>query len=192
MMRNLFAMPLPSGAQLAVLATTLFCASSVARASVIYTLTIDLSTYHAGSDVTGSVVLAAPLALGQSTPITMVSVPAADYSLSLNPLTLSVTTGPSGFNSIFFSSFTLTDNLTAATHNIAVDGAAHCAVSISNPNGFPCQTNGLWIENGPGGGSGNYSVTANTLVPEPAYCGLLLMLGGLAGVRRAFRRSRAV
>lgn len=159
-------------------------------APITYSIVVDLSSFHAGSSYSGSVTLADALTIGQSTPITLTASPGGFYSPTTLNQTLSLGTGPFGFNSVFLSPVVFTDLATALQYNLIVNGAAHC--DISN-GGIPCDTVGQLIGGNANGGVATYHVTiapAASAVPEPAY-GLPLMLTAVAGVAmfRSKRRS---
>ena len=161
-----------------------FCAAvPVARATPItYSITIDLSPFHPGSSYSGSVTVANLLLTGDSAPITLFASPAGQYSPSSILNTVSIGTGPFGFNSVFIGPLVFTDLSTSLTYDFIVNGAAHCDIE-TNPNGVPCQTSGQLIGNNPnGGGALTYAVSiAPAAVPEPAL-GLPLAVLGAAGI----------
>ncbi len=168
-----------------------FCAAAAVQAAPItYAINVDLSSFHAGSFYSGSVLVPNALTSGGSTPIALASNPGSQYSPSPLNATLSVGPGPSGFNSVFISQLAFTDTSTSTQYLLIVNGAAHCDV-IANPNGIPCQTNGQLIGGNANGGVATYSVTIGpAAVPEPA-TGLPLLAAGLIGVVAVYRRSRS-
>lgn len=155
---------------LAGVTTFCSCLAVVQAAPISYSINIDLSSLHAGSSYSGSVTVPNPLSIGGSTPILLLANPSGQYTPSSINDTLSITSGPSGFNSVFISPLVFTDTSTLKQYNFIVNGAAHCDVT-SNPNGIPCQTTGQLIGNNANGGSALYAVTIApaAAVPEPAY-----------------------
>jgi hypothetical protein len=176
-----------AGARPLLIAAAFCAAVPGARATPItYSITIDLSSFHPGSSYSGSVTVPDVLLTGESAPITLFASPAAQYSPSSILNTVSIGTGPFGFNSVFINPLVFTDTSTSLTYDFIVNGAAHCDVE-TNPNGVPCQTSGQLIGNNPnGGGVLSYMVSiAPAAVPEPAM-GLPLLMLGAAGI--FFRR----
>lgn len=156
-----------------------FC--GVVHASTIQTLSIDLSPLHAGSILSGSVILQNPLALGDSTLINLTFSDPADYSPAIITATLSVTNGVPN-DQFRFSNVSFTNLANNKIYNLSVVGAASCVVD------YPCQATGGYQANSPAAFSGTYTVTSSaapTSVPEPAY-GLLTvgLVTGLAVIRR--------
>src|ERR1700677_4632876 len=152
--------PMKSRLSLIFLGALLGASVATTRASTLYSLTVDLSSLNPDSDFSGFTTLASPLAIGQSTPITLVASSSADYAPSTIDATLFISTGPSGFDSVTFSALSFTDNTNAAPQDILVNGAAHCAVPSDVAD---CSTQGLWIANNPNGTAGEYYVTIEPL-----------------------------
>ncbi len=158
----------------------LLAGSVTMNASVIDTLTINLSPIIPGSELSGSVTLSAALTPGESTPIVLTFSDPADYSPSPVDGTLTVGSGIGG-NTVGFSELTFTDLLNNSVIHLMTRGMATCATSVSDPDGIPCQANGGWEDNDPASYTGTYSVTAEycppSSVPEPSYSIPMLLAG---------------
>jgi hypothetical protein len=156
------------------------------HASTIQTISIDLTPLHAGSVLSGSVILQNPLMLGDSALIALSFTDPADYSPNNLTTTLSVTNGTPN-DQFRFSTITFTNLANNKVYNLDVRGAASCAVD------FPCQATGGYQANDPAAFTGTYSITtaaAPTAVPEPSYTFLLSGLAvTFALARRVFRLS---
>lgn len=160
----------------------LAASGSLLHASTIQTLSIDLAPLHAGSILSGSVILQNPLMLGDSAQIPLSFTDPSDYSPTSLTTTLSVTNGVPNdqfrFDTISF--LNLANNV---TYNLVVRGAASCAVD------FPCQATGGYEANSPPAFTGTYTITtaaAPAAVPEPSYT--LLISGVLAAFAFGWRR----
>jgi hypothetical protein len=165
----------------------LFAGSVAVEATPIEIVTIDLSPFHAGSELTGSVSLTAPLTAGDSVPIDFTFSDPADYSAG--PLSGMLTIGNGiGGNTVRFSALTFTNLANNSTINLTVRVAALCTASTSTPDGFPCEADGQWQDGDPAKFTGAYSVSAMNSVPEPGYSvPLLFACAGLA--LRRLKRS---
>ena len=157
-----------------ILPITLWAASAgLLRADVIQSLSIDLSALHAGSVLSGSVVLQNPLVLGDSVQIPLTFSDPADYSPTSLLATLSVTNGVPE-DQFRFSDITFTELVHNKTYTLSVHGAAVCPID------FPCEATGRYEANSPPAFSGSYTVAneaAPSGVPEPAYGWLVSGLG---------------
>ena len=165
----------------------LVACAGLMHASVIQTLTIDLSPLKPGSILSGSVILQNPLMLGDSTQIPLTFSDPADYSPATVMATLSVTNGVPN-DQFRFSGVSFIYLANNKTYNLTVVGAATCVVD------YPCTATGGYEANSPPAFSGKYTVTsaAAPAVPEPGY-GLLEsgLLGGLVLARALFRLKPA-
>jgi hypothetical protein len=171
--------------------TYLLCALMIAgagltRATIIESISIDLSGLHAGSTLSGTFLLSdAPMAGDSTTALLTFSDP-SDYSPTSLTATIELGSGVPSGETVRFDTLTFT-NLTNTTPNtvninLMVHGAAQCA-------SFPCNANGRFEDDDPAVFSGMYSIAAVT-VPEPTY-GLMfpLLLAGFALGRRVLRAA---
>ena len=150
-------------------AILLAASGGLLHASSIQTISFDLTPLHAGSVLSGSVILQNPLALGDSVLIPLSFTDPSDYSPSALTTTLSVTSG-TPTDQFRFSTITFTNLADSKTYNLMVRGAAQCAVD------FPCQATGGFEANSPPAFSSTYTITAAPVaVPEPSYA--LLVFG---------------
>jgi hypothetical protein len=152
----------------------LAASGSLLHASTIQTISIDLAALHAGSVLSGSVILQNPLMLGDSVQIPLSFTDPSDYSPTSLTTTLSVTNGTPN-DQFRFDTISFLNLANSKTYNLVVRGAASCAVD------FPCQATGGYEANSPPAFSGTYTITAAAApasVPEPSYT--LLVSGFLA------------
>jgi hypothetical protein len=160
------------------------------QASVIETLTINLSPINPGSILSGSVTLAAPIPLDGSAPIPLSFNDPADYSFT-SPLitTLSVALGTTG-DTERFSTLVFTNAANSSTIDLMVEAPAQCAVGPSSPLGVPCQATGLWQDQSPALFTGQYFISAIN-IPEPGSGSLLAFLGMSLILARYFIRRKS-
>lgn len=153
--------------------------SSLTYANAIESISIDLSSLHPGSVLSGSVMLANPLGLGDSALIPLSFSDPSDYRPDSLTTTLSVINGVP-LDQFRFSTITFTNLANNKTYNLTVRGAAQCVTD------FPCQATGGFQANDPPAFFGTYTISAALAgVPEPGYGWLS---GGLGLVLAAVRR----
>lgn len=159
--------------------------AGIMHAAVIQSISIDLSPLHPGSVLSGAVTLANPLVLGSSVQIPLTFSDPADYSPTNLTTTLSVTSGTPN-DQFRFSPISFTNLANSKMYNLAVVGAASCAVD------FPCQAIGGVQANSPPAFSTTYTVSASaaTTVPEPGYGLLVCGVVTAFAVRRRLLRAR--
>ena len=153
---------------------------SLLQASTIQTLSIDLTPLHAGSVLSGSVIVQNPLMLGDSVQIPLSFTDPSNYSPTSLTTTLSVTNGVPN-DQFRFDTISFLNLANNTTYNLVVRGAASCVVD------FPCQATGGYEANSPAAFTGTYTITtAAAPVPEPGYA--LLVSGFLAAFAFGWRR----
>lgn len=156
------------------LITLLIVSAALTQAGVIQSISFDLSALHAGSTLSGSVILQNPLALGGSVVIPLLFSDPSDYSPTSLSTTLTVTQGPT-LDQFRFSAITFTNLISKVnpalnnkSYTLTVRGAAQCAIN------FSCTATGGFQANDPAAFTSTYTVTsAATATPEPTY-GLVL------------------
>jgi hypothetical protein len=158
--------------------------ANLIQASVIETLTINLSPINPGSILSGSVTLAAPIPLDGSAPIPLSFSDPTDYGFT-SPLTttLSVALGTTG-DTERFSTLVFTNAANNSTIDLMVEAPAQCAVGPS------CQATGLWQDQSPALFTGQYFISAIN-IPEPGSGSLLAFLGMSLILARYFIRRKS-
>ena len=162
--------------------------AGLTQAGVIQSISFDLSALHAGSTLSGSVILQNPLALGGSVVIPLMFSDPSDYNPTSLSTTLTVTQGPT-LDQFRFSAITFTNLISAVnpalnnkSYTLIVRGAAQCVID------FPCTATGGFQANDPAAFIATYTVTsAATPTPEPTYG---FVLGGAIAVLGVARRLR--
>lgn len=152
------------------------------QASILETISFDLSSLHAGSTLSGTFTLPDVVTAGITAPVTLTFSDPADYSPTSLMGSISIGSGTILAYTVFFSvpefmnpsgnSFDLTNNLMPA-------GVAQCA-------SFPCSATGRFQDNNPPAFTATYTIApVATATPEPGY-GLLIpvaLLGFVVGRR---------
>src|SRR5581483_3023991 len=111
------------------------------HATVIESISIDLSSLHSGSTLSGSVMLANPLNIGDSTSVPLTFSDPADYAAGALSTTFSVVTGTPSGDAFRFSTIQITNLANNKIYNLDVTFAATCATDL------PCQATGAFEAN---------------------------------------------
>jgi hypothetical protein len=148
----------------------LFAGAGLMQASVLQTISFDLSFLHAGSTLSGTFTLPDGATAGTTAPVTLSFSDPSDYSPTSLMGTISIGSGTTLAFTVFFSVPTFanpTGNSFTTTNNLMAAGAAQCA-------SFPCTATGRFEDNSPPAFTANYTIApAVVATPEPGY-GLLL------------------
>lgn len=161
--------------------------AGLAHASIIEKISIDLSTLHAGSTLSGTFSLNDVPKVGDTAPVLLTFSDPANYTPTSLSATISITSGGIG-DAVRFSalSFTNPSGLSTLKNiNLTVAGAAQCT-------SYPCTATGRFEDGSPAAFSGSYTITP-AAVPEPGTGAMfLLSFAGLVMMGRAYRaKSRA-
>jgi hypothetical protein len=155
------------------------------HASIIETISFDLSSLHPGSTLSGTFTLPDMTTAGTTAPVTLSFSDPADYSPTSLMGTISIGSGTFLAYTVFFSVPTFTNptgNSFTKTNNLMALGAAQCA-------SFPCTATGGFQDNSPPAFTATYTIApVVAAAPEPGY-GLLLpvLLFGFVLKKRMFR-----
>ena len=145
--------------------------ASMMQASIIESITFDLSPLHAGSTLSGTFALSDSPMAGDTASAQLSFSDPADYTPS--PLTATITIGNGtslpftvGFDAISFTN--PSGNMFTQNVNLMPSGMAQCA-------SFPCTATGRFEDGSPPAFASTYDIApAAAAVPEPAYDLLLL------------------
>ena len=164
----------------------LILGAGMMQASILESITFDLSALHAGSTLSGTFALSNSPAAGDTAPALLSFSDPADYIPS--PLTATITIGNGtalpftvGFDAIQFTN--PSGNMFTTNVNLITNGMAQCA-------SFPCTATGGFADGSPASFTAAYQIApAAAAVPEPGYGPLLLSVLLLSFVlgRRAVR-----
>lgn len=141
------------------------------QASILESITFDLSPLHAGSTLSGTFVLSNSPMAGDTAPAQLFFSDPADYTPS--PLTATITIGNGttlaytvGFDAITFTN--PSGNMFTKNVDLMPNGMAQCA-------SFPCTATGGFADGSPAAFTSTYNIApAAVAVPEPGYGPLLL------------------
>jgi hypothetical protein len=149
----------------------LLSAAGMMQASILESITFDLSPLHAGSTLSGTFALSNSPVPGDTASAQLFFSDPADYSAS--PLTATITIGNGtflaytvGFNDITFTN--PSGNMFDKNVDLRPNGMAQCA-------SFPCTATGGFEDGFPAAFTATYAIApVAAAVPEPGY-GLLLV-----------------
>jgi hypothetical protein len=166
----------------------LLLASSGLQASILESITFDLSFLHAGSILSGIFALSNSPLPGDVASVLLSFSDPADYSASPLTATITIGNGTTLSYTVGFSSITFTNpsgNMFTKNVNLMPQGMAQCA-------SFPCTATGGFADGSPAAFSATYKIApAAAAVPEPRYTPLLasiLLLSLFLGKRFAQTR----
>ncbi len=142
-------------------------AAGLMHASVIQTISLNLSPLHAGSTLSGTFTLPnSPIAGDTASALLSFSDP-SDYSPTPLTSTITVLNGtPSGF-AIDFSALTFT-NLSGTVTPINTRDVSLTRFAFAVCTSFPCTATGLFQDRSPAVFSSTYTISP-AAVPEPGY-----------------------
>ncbi len=150
----------------------LILGAGMMRASILESITFDLSTLHAGSTLSGTFALSDSPMAGDTAPALLSFSDPADYSAS--PLAETITIGSGTFlaYTVGFDAITFTNpsgNMFTRNVDLVTSGMAQCA-------SFPCMATGGFADGSPAAFTATYRIApAAAAVPEPGYGPLLLV-----------------
>jgi len=172
-----------------ILGSLLFAAAGAMQASIIETISFDLSHLHAGSTLSGTFDLSDSPQAGDTASVSLSFSDPTDYSSTPLTATLTIENGtPSGYT-VDFSELTFT-NLGGTSSPIDSKDVdltrsvfAHCA-------SFPCTASGQFADRSPSVFTASYSISP---VPEPGYFLLVpVLLSAIVFGRRLVRRPSGI
>ena len=156
----------------------LMAGAGLMQASVIETISLDLSPLHAGSTLSGTFTLPNSPTAGDTAPALLSFSDPSDYSPTSLTSTITVLSGtPSGF-AIDFSALTFT-NLSGTVTPIDTRDVSLMRFAFAVCTSFPCTASGLFQDRSPAVFSSTYTI-APAAVPEPGYAlpiAALLLVG---------------
>ena len=157
--------------------------ASLTQASIIQTISLDLSILHAGSTLSGNFTLPGTPTVGDTATAVLFFSDPSDYSVSSLTTTITIGSGTIG-DAVAFSPLAFanpTGNPFLKNINLVVAGAAQCT-------SYPCTANGRFEDGSPAAFTSRYSITPAS-VPEPGF-GLItpIMLAGMGIALRVIRR----
>ncbi len=168
----------------------LVAGAGLMQASVIQTISLDLSPLHAGSTLSGTFTLPnSPMAGDTASALLSFSDP-SDYSPTSLTSTITVLNGtPSGF-AIDFSMLTFT-NLSGTVTPIDTRDISLTRFAFAVCTSFPCTATGLFQDRSPAVFSSTYTIAPGAAaVPEPDYALPMTALLLIAIFGRSLVRAR--
>jgi hypothetical protein len=159
-----------------LMSVLLFAGAGLMQASILQTISFDLSNLHPGSTLSGTFTLPDGVTAGTTVPVTLLFSDPANYIPSSLMGTVTISSGTAFPFAVFFFVPTFTNpsgNSFTTTNNLMAAGAAQCA-------SFPCTATGRFEDNSPPAFAALYTITpAAVATPEPGYGVLIpvLLLG---------------
>jgi hypothetical protein len=154
----------------------LFAGAGLMQASILQTISFDLSNLHPGSTLSGTFTLPDGVTVGTTVPVTLLFSDPSNYIPSSLMGTVTISSGTTFPFAVFFFVPTFTNpsgNSFTTTNNLMAAGAAQCA-------SFPCTSTGRFEDNNPPAFAALYTITPAAAVPEPGYGVLVpVLLAGL-------------
>jgi len=156
-----------------LLCVLLISGAGMLQASILESITFDLSTLHAGSTLSGTFALSnSPMAGDTASTLLSFSDP-ADYSASPLAATIRIGSGTTlaftvGFDAIAFTN--PSGNMFTKNVDLMSNGMAQCA-------SFPCTASGGFADGSPAAFTATYKIApAAAAVPEPSYGPIVLAI----------------
>jgi hypothetical protein len=164
------------------------CALSIAsaglmQASIIETISFNLSALHAGSTLSGTFTLSNSPLVGDTAPVTLTFSDPSDYSSTPPSTTITIASGtPSGF-AVLFTELTFT-NLSGTTTPIDTKDVDLTGFAFAKCASFPCSSSGGFQDRSPAVFTSSYTIAPVT-TPEPNFALLIpVLLTGMFFGRR--------
>jgi len=145
------------------------------QATIIESISFDLSNLHPGSMLSGTFILPDSPVAGDTAPVLLSFTDPQNYNPASITSTITIGNGISSPFTVGFAQISFTNpsgNIFTRNNNLSPRGMAQCA-------SFPCAATGGFQDNDPPAFTSTYTL-APVPVPEPAYALLLPLL--LAGV----------
>ena len=171
--------------------TLLVACAGLMHASIIETISLNLSPLHAGSILSGTFTLNDSPVAGDTAPVLLSFSDPSDYAPTSLMSTITILSGtPSGF-AVDFPALTFT-NLSGTTTPINTRDVNLMRFAFAMCGSFPCTATGLFQDRSPAVFSSTYTITP-TAVPEPGYALLIpMLLTGIFIGRRLVRPTSEV
>ena len=145
----------------------LIAGAGLMQASIIETITFNLSALHAGSTLSGTFTLSNSPMVGDTAPVLLSFSDPSDYSPTSLASTIMIETGtPSGF-AVVFTELTFT-NLSGTTIPINTRDIDLTAFGFARCASFPCTASGGVQDRSPAVFTSTYTITP-AAVPEPSF-----------------------
>jgi hypothetical protein len=153
------------------------------QASIVETISFNLSALHAGSTLSGTFTLSDAPAIGDTAPAVLAFSDPADYSPISLTTTITITNGtPSGF-AVLFSGLSFT-NLSGTTTPIDRKDVILSGFGFAKCASFPCTASGNFQDRSPAVFSSTYTISP-VAVPEPRFTAVVaILLTGMFFARR--------
>jgi hypothetical protein len=152
----------------------LIAGAGLMHASIIETISLNLSPLHAGSILSGTFTLSDSPTAGDTAPVLLSFSDPSDYAPTSLMSTITILSGtPSGF-AVDFPALTFT-NLSGTVTPINTRDVNLMRFAFAMCGSFPCTATGLFQDRSPAVFSSTYTITP-TAVPEPGYALLIPML----------------
>jgi len=153
------------------------------QASIIETISFNLSDLHAGSILSGTFTLPNSPVVGDTAPVLLSFSDPSDYSPTSLDATITIESGtPSGF-AVLFSELTFT-NLSGSTTPIDTKDVDLTGFRFAQCASFPCTANGGFEDRSPSVFTSTYTISP-VATPEPSFTLLvpILLIGMVFGRR---------
>lgn len=157
------------------------------QASIIETISFNLSDLHAGSTLSGTFTLSNSPMIGDTAPVVLSFSDPSDYSPTTLDTTITIEGGtPSGF-AVLFSGLTFT-NLSGNTTPIDTKDVDLSGFAFAQCTSFPCSASGGLQDRSPAVFNSTYTISPVVATPEPTFVLLVpILLIGLVFARRLVR-----
>jgi hypothetical protein len=164
----------------------LLAGAGLMQASIIETISFNLSVLHPGSTLSGIFTLSNSPMVGDTAPAVLSFSDPSDYSPITLPVTITIGSGtPSGFV-VLFPDLTFT-NLLGVTTPIDTKDVDLMGFAFANCASFPCTSSGNFQDRSPDVFNSMYTVSP-AATPEPGFTLLVpLLLTGMVFGRRLVR-----
>jgi hypothetical protein len=148
--------------------TLLIAGAGFMQAAIVETISLNLSTIHAGSTLSGTFTLSNSPAFGDTAPVVLTFSDPADYSPTSLGATITIENGtPSGF-AVDFSPLTFT-NLSGTVTPIDTRDVNLTRFAFAQCASFPCTASGGFQDRSPAVFTSTYTIAPAAAVPEPGY-----------------------
>jgi hypothetical protein len=152
----------------------LIAGAGLLPASIVESISLDLTDLHAGSTLSGTFTLPDSPMAGDTAPVTLSFSDPSDYSASPLSATITIESGTVLTYDVRFSEITFTNpsgNMFTKNGLLTTLFAAQCA-------SFPCTATGGFQDGSPAAFTSSYSITPDfaSSVPEPGYGAVVSVL----------------